>query len=135
MAKDLQGFNADLDKFARTIGVDVVKVRKKVSFGILNSLIKRTPVDTGRARASWAMADGVPPSVIAAEGQRTRQSASAEAKGNVTANFTNPWDVTYITNRLPYIIALDQGHSQQAPNGFVAIALAEAEAGILSELL
>ena len=38
--------------------------------------------------------------------------------------------VIFITNNLPYINALENGHSDQAPSGMLAVTLNEVEAGI-----
>lgn len=59
-----------------------------------------TPVDTGYAKSRW-------------------QLTPTEALG--APNF--------ITNDAPYIIYLENGHSDQAPNGMVKVAMAKLAAG------
>ena len=58
-----------------------------------------------------------PPSAILKEAEQT---ASGSQLG----------DDIWISNNLPYIEALEEGHSQQAPHGMVALSLAEAEQGL-----
>lgn len=135
VGKSVFQFKADLNKFAQQIGADVALVRKKVAFDFMERTVSRTPVDTGRARASWNMADGAPDSSVAPEGARNPQAAIDEALAKrLSVSFTQPFAVTWVSNALPYIEILEMGSSQQAPNGFVRISLSEIEAGIISKL-
>lgn len=120
-------FKADLDKFADTIGVDIRTVRKKVSFDLFASILKKMPVDTGRARFGWEMTDNSP---SGAPPPPPGQYPLAPSVFLQPARFDDPFSVTVISNKVPYIRALEFGHSQQAPNGMVRIAIAEVEAGI-----
>lgn len=81
-----------------------------------------TPLDTGRARAGWAaLAD--------AEGVRLplKADAEGEAKGRPEGSFTVSKvgkDVALlIRNAVPYIVYLEYGSSDQAPGGFVRLAM------------
>lgn len=131
--KSVFEFKADLNKFAKQIGVDVALVRKQVAYDFMDKVVTRTPVDTGRARASWNMADGAPDSTVAPEGQRDPQAAADEALAKrLRVSFSQPYGVTWVSNALPYIQALEYGHSRQAAAGMVRVSLSEIEAGILS---
>ena len=138
-------FKADLDKFAKSIGLGVTLVRRKVSidlFSLVQAPEKATsdgimipgvkhPVDIGRARSGWAMSDGTPSSHLPPPG--------ASGEGPNTATFSQPFQVTWIINNVPYIGVLEfggypgdgprteDGFSNQAPGGWVrkAIALLE----------
>lgn len=121
------GFEADLKKFARTVNVDFGKVKRQVAFDLFGQITVETPSDTGRARASWMMSDGQPSAEVAPKGRHT-------AKGKVTATFSDPFENVWIVNNLPYIFALEFGHSKQAPKGMVRVALSNVEAGILSRI-
>ena len=45
-------FNLDLAKFSKKTQLNLDIVARKVGFEIWNGVTKKTPVDTGRARAS-----------------------------------------------------------------------------------
>lgn len=80
-----------------------------------------TPVDTGRARASWAMSEGTPSTLVPPEGSYPD-----------LPTFINPTGKTnvFIVSNLDYIHALEHGHSDQAPQGMVRLTIAEVSAKI-----
>lgn len=123
------GFAADLDAFARHVNLSVQMVRKKIAFDLFGKMIERSPVDTGRFRMSWAMADGAPAAVYGPEGGTGGDGAAADsaARANITARFQDPFSAIYITNPLPYAERLEFGYSQKAPAGMVRVSLAEIE--------
>jgi hypothetical protein len=95
------------------------------------TVVLATPVDTGRARSNWQVecnspAQGViEPLTTVQKGHRGSGGAVARAaieKGKEKiAQYKGgtPQAAIYITNNLPYIGALNDGHSAQAPSGFV----------------
>ena len=122
--RNLKSFNADLDKFAARIGVEVGTVVKKLSFDIFADVVGGTPVDTGRAMNNWVISVGSPSRVVHEEGG-SAGSIEASKAGNATttlASVTN-FDTVWISNNLPYIGALEEGSSKQAPSGWVAAAI------------
>jgi len=100
---------------------------KKIAFEAFRRIIMRTPVRTGRARSNWFVSVGNPSS----------QETESVARPVVTelAIGVNEWkpsqgSTIYLTNNLPYIEVLERGRvgnhgSMQAPNGMVAITMAE----------
>ncbi len=82
-----------------------------------------TPVDTGWARANWVPNIGTPIDTVA--GSRAEAEAgslsgdSAAGVARVVTRYQLSMGAVYITNNVPYILKLDQGHSKQAPKGFV----------------
>ena len=52
-------FNLDLAKFSKKTQLNLDIVARKVGFEIWNGVTKKTPVDTGRARASWNLTEEV----------------------------------------------------------------------------
>lgn len=80
-------------------------------------LVNTTPVKTGKARASWFISPGAP---------TTRELASGTYGYPETPNldkYKRNWTKWYITNTAPYIQFLNAGHSQQAPVGFIELAI------------
>jgi hypothetical protein len=72
---------------------------------------------------------------MAPEGVRVEKDiATGIAREQLQKLSVSPKDlahsVWWIYNNLPYAIALEYGHSRQAPNGMVRIALAEIEAEV-----
>lgn len=105
---------------------------KKITLDIVANLSRApseggTPVDTGWARANWLASvaqpitepSGTPESVATAEGD---QQAGL---GKVLAYRLTAGPV-FISNNVPYITRLNDGHSAQASPGFVQRAIQEA---------
>jgi hypothetical protein len=86
----------------------------KTVIDLFAKIVERTPVDTGRARANWALAMDV----NSPEYADLTDAADWEYE---TEDGTTIW----IYNNLVYIEALEEGHSEQAPIGMVAISLQE----------
>jgi len=126
-------FNADIKKFAQAIDVDVEAAVRNIAFIAYNGLTKKTPVDTGRARANWNIGiNKIDTSTTKAkkdsEGNHVDSSTPPSSPRAKEASI-KPGDgnnVIYITNSLPYIGKLEGGdHSKQAPNGMVAVTINE----------
>lgn len=105
---------------------------KKMALDIVANLSRApseggTPVDTGWARANWLASvgqsvkkpSGSPETVSVAEAD---QQAGL---GQVLAFRLGAGSV-FISNNVPYILRLNDGHSQQAAPGFVQRAIQEA---------
>jgi hypothetical protein len=76
-----------------------------------------TPVDTGRARSNWQVAINGP-----ATGESERADPSGQiaiAMGRAVIATAKEGQAIHITNNLPYIAALNDGSSAQAPKNFV----------------
>lgn len=117
-------FKADLKKFADLLDTSVKAVVEKVTLDMWAELVRKTPVDTGRARASWFVTEDTPSTEVAADPGKGGELGEPIAPVLVlSANYP----VTWITNNLPYILPLNNGHSAQAPAGFVQGVVLHAE--------
>ena len=58
VATNVKSFQKQLQKFADLSGLRVGLVAKRFAFQAFRSVSQKTPVDTGRARASWNLAQG-----------------------------------------------------------------------------
>jgi len=76
-----------------------------------------TPVDTGHARRNWVPSVGQPH-----QGAVQDDSAHAQGIAAVLA-YELASGALWVANAVPYIRALNYGHSQQAPAGFVERAI------------
>lgn len=113
-------FNADLDKFARSTGLEIEKVVRKIAVEIYKGVTEKTPVDTGRAKANWNIGYG---SINFTITKDTQFRIISPPKGSGKRPI-------YITNHLPYIGALENGSSKQAPRGMVDLTMLEAQRSI-----
>ena len=128
-------FALDIQKFAKKCVTRSDLVVRKVVLDIGRSLVEKTPVGNpdlwqnpdnkpegyigGHARANWSHSIGAQViqefDVVDATGgasiDRIISSVPVKAAG----------EVHYIQNSLPYMQALEDGHSTQAPNGMVAL--------------
>ena len=95
--------------------------RSVVSFArqLRRELAKATPIDTGRAMAGWNATIGSPdytePGLLS-EGMTRKEAVS---RGIERLDDFQLGNVFYISNGVPYIGALNGGHSDQAPSGFI----------------
>ncbi|HEX7048653.1 MAG TPA: HK97 gp10 family phage protein [Longimicrobiales bacterium] len=100
------------------------KYMRALALEALARLMRKTPVDTGRARANWNVALGSPDRSTD-EDRTIADAGRAQAEGvRVIAEF-GPGRVLYVTNSLPYIQDLEDGRSKQAPQGMVKVTVAE----------
>jgi hypothetical protein len=109
-----------------------VRVVRKITLDVTANLIQTTPVDTGWARANWVPRLGGPSTgtapnpgegsgVSAASAQQSAGQAAVAARYNSLNNGR-----VYVSNNVPYIGRLNEGHSAQAPAGFVQAAVKKA---------
>lgn len=109
-------FNATLKRFIRGCQENALTVVKLAAFKVHDNIVVRTPVDTGRCAASWTVVPGrVPSEEVAPAGPKVSRSAV-----KMPATQSPVWT---IANNLPYVEALENGHSKQAPAGMVKLAL------------
>ena len=116
-------FTDDLKRFERKTAGKMDQVGRKVALELFKRIIYKTPVDSGRARGNRQVAIGSVPSgtieIDDKEGGATMSAATAASAG------FNAGDTIYLTNNLPYIRRLEEGSSQQAPAGMVALTVQE----------
>ena len=113
-------FNVDLNKFAKSMDIELETVVRKLAFEIYKGVTQKTPVDTGRAKANWNIGLGAIDSRIT---KNTTFQAIEPPKGAGKRPI-------YITNNLPYINKLENGSSKQAPTGMVALTMSSIQRSI-----
>lgn len=117
----IQSVSAPIAEFAKLINVNLATVVRAITLELFTSISDRTPVDTGRARASWNVSEDTIDTTVPAE-------------GTYTTNGTKPFPSLsgrkriFIVSNLDYIEPLENGHSEQAPVGMVQISIAELNA-------
>ena len=106
-------FASDVAKFARLTNSSLDETGRAIALELFSSVIKDTPVDTGRARGNWQTSIGTPKD---GEVDRTGEGAALAEVSRETANF-GMGKVVYLANGLPYILRLEYGWSKQQPGG------------------
>lgn len=116
----------------------VERIVRKIALDVTANLVRApgeggTPVDTGWARANWVPNIGSPapagnqPTTRAGRTSAIGSAQGAQAAGEgAVAGYRVQQGNVHITNNVPYIVRLNEGHSQQAPAGFVQAAIAKA---------
>lgn len=91
---------------------------RRLVLDIVADLVVKTPVDTGWARANWLPSIGSP--ITSPAGSRTGIDSGAQARGvALIATSFKTGQTAFITNNVPYIEQLADGHSPQAEAGWV----------------
>lgn len=131
----MSNFTVDLENFGERAMENAERIVRKIGFDLHARIVKRMPVDTGRAKANTQISlNSVPSSSISAT-DTTESSPIADA-GQISAASTaraenaisahKLGDAIYIYNNVEYIGVLEFGsHSEQAPNGMFRISVAE----------
>lgn len=112
------GFSDDIRRFVHKAAKAQDQIVRTATLELFSGVIRSTPVDTGRARGNWQTSVGAPASGEVDRLDPTGAEAIAEVQQKTPAG---AGQVTYLSNNLPYIEALERGHSQQAPAGMVRI--------------
>lgn len=115
-------FNYHPQQTQNALKKTVLTVQKKVAFQLLDGIINMTPVQTGRARGNWQVALGTPNVSMDWE-KKDRSGGGTIAAGSVVISSLQDYGTIYLTNNLPYILPLENGHSRQAPAGMVQVSL------------
>ena len=121
-------FKRDLARWAEKVQTQTAQNVGQIIIAIFTDLVMKTPVDTGRARASWRIGIGAPDLSHEPEGEYGHGVPTSQAgkiKGLTLRDLARA--PIYITNSVPYINPLEYGHSRQAPHGMVRLTAAVSE--------
>lgn len=99
---------------------------RKAAGETLQGVVSGSPVDTGTFRGNHLVSLNEVDNTFDVSVQDQSGSATI-AKGMATILQAKIGDVIYIQNNLPYSVALENGHSQQAPFGVYSIAYLNAK--------
>lgn len=130
-------FSASLDQWVQQTKDDLEELFRAVTIEIGCSVIRMSPVDTGRFRGEWQFTIDSP--AVAQNGRidpTPTGSDGGEAQFEVIegAIMLQVGHTAYITNLLPYSIPLEYGHSVQAPNGMVRLTMARVQEIVRQEV-
>lgn len=109
-------FNDDIQKLMRKYAITQAKAVSYFCIRVSHRVDAMSPVDTGLFRANWQASLDQP---------YNGEAKLANRNGGIdhVIPFANEADghVFYLTNKVPYALALEYGHSDQAPNGIVRV--------------
>lgn len=135
----LRDFSIRVNKIAAALPQGANKIKRKVAFAILQPVVMGTPVGNitlwseqsrrrarpgyvgGRARANWFI--GLGQADTHTTDAHDKSGRATVSKGQSAIDGAQPGVAIHITNNLPYIVPLNEGHSHQAPAGFVELAV------------
>ncbi|WP_259699468.1 HK97 gp10 family phage protein [Pseudomonas fluorescens] len=115
-------FAESLAAFAEQTREAIDNVFREVVIEIGSSVIRLSPVDTGRFKGNWQFTIGSPSN----QSLDTADKAGHETIAALVAQVSSleAGKIAYIVNNLVYGVPLEYGHSAQAPAGMVQITLA-----------
>ena len=117
----------NIDNWKKAVEKKLEKVKRTFAFGLYNKIVEKTPVDTGRAKCNWNISINKQDSTTN-NGYTVKDLATRiRENAGIVNEQGKAEDVIYISNNLPYIEALEHGHSQQAPEGMVKMTLVNAQ--------
>lgn len=114
-------FAATLRQFRDQTLADMDEVFRRVVIEIGTTIIRLSPVDTGRFRGNWQFTVDAPAN--ASLDNYDREGHETIARLVSDAQHLTFGQTAYIVNNLVYAIPLEYGHSQQAPTGVVRITI------------
>ena len=116
-------FALDISKFVNKTHSNVDLVTRKIVFDVMRSVIKKSPVDTGRFKGNWQYGVGEMPTGQLDIYDESGKGTQVHLMGKVPKESAGK--LHYIVNNLPYSIRLENGWSSQAPSGMVGLTISE----------
>lgn len=107
------------DVIRNRVPAQAAVIVRKVAQQALQGVVRSSPVDTGRFRGNWQMQAGTPATGVL-DRLDPSGSAALAAGESVIAQATIDAPL-WLTNNVPYAGRLEDGHSDQAPEGVLGI--------------
>lgn len=118
MAKS-RGWSTPPSLFADVVQEQVTQRVRVIAMAMLNEIVLRSPVDTGRFRGNNIVSVGAP--VYTNTANVDPAGAETINRGLSAMSGLEPFTQVFIQNNLPYAVPLEDGHSKQAPAGIYAV--------------
>lgn len=143
MYADYATFGKSLDKWMSKFEARNEKLIRGVATELARNIIvggkysPGSPVDTGFFRSLWKASINELPMDKAVQHPKDKEGVSLAAFDEVMAMLAQlkPGDMLWLSNAAIYGPALEYGHSQQAPLGFVRITLSAFEQIVYDEVM
>lgn len=114
-----RGWSTPPSLFAGVVEEQLSLRVRVIAMALLNEIVLRSPVDTGRFRGNNIVSVGDP--VYTRSVEVDPAGAATISRGASALTGLEPFTQVYIQNNLPYAGVLEDGHSQQAPGGIYAV--------------
>lgn len=114
-----RGWSTPPSLFAGVVEEQLSQRVRIIAIALLNEIVLRSPVDTGRFRGNNIVSVGAPVYTSTVNVDPTG-AATLQAGVRVVTGL-EPYTQVFIQNNLPYAGPLEDGHSQQAPAGIYAV--------------
>ena len=118
MAKG-RGWSTPPSMFAGVVEEQLSQRVRVIAMALLNEIVIRSPVDTGRFRGNNIVSVGAP--VYTSTVNVDPAGAETIQAGVRAITGLEPYTQVFIQNNLPYAGPLEDGHSKQAPAGIYAV--------------
>lgn len=111
-------FEKEWEHAKKVVMVASEKVIRGAALDIFSSIIKASPVDTGRFRGNWQTTLSSPAQGELDTTDKNGQATLSKSEA-VIAKYNLRAKSVFLTNNLPYADRLANGWSQQAPSGWI----------------
>ena len=118
MAKN-RGWSTPPSMFTGVVEEQLSQRVRVIAMAMLNEIVLRSPVDTGRFRGNNIVSVGAP--VYTSSPNVDPTGSETIQQGLRVTTGLEPYTQVFIQNNLPYAVPLEDGHSQQAPAGIYAV--------------
>lgn len=129
MSSNAEAFAFNLDKHAKgRTPRQFETIKRKLVLDLFRRVIKRNPVRRhkgGRSRGNWQLGVDSVPGAPSSPMPRVRQVGPNVDRLRRQIPAGKPWSDLHLINHLPYIVALERGHSKQAAHGMLRVSLIE----------
>ncbi|UNH39975.1 hypothetical protein [Moellerella wisconsensis] len=111
-----KGWSTPPSNFAHIVSDDVGTEMKRTAGAMFQAVILKSPVDQGTFRGNHRVSEGSPDNQ---SDENIKDKAGNETLriGVAAIAKAKPFTILYIQNNLPYSMALENGHSEQATDG------------------
>lgn len=117
MAK--QGWSTPPSLFAGVVEEALTQRVRVIALAMLNEIVLRSPVDTGRFRGNNIVSIGAP--VYTTTENLDKSGGETIQRGLSVMSGLEPYTQVFIQNNLVYSVELENGHSKQAPAGIYGV--------------
>lgn len=112
MAKG-KGWSTPPSLFAGVVEEQLAQRVRVIAMAMLNEIVLKSPVDTGRFRGNNVVSVGAP--IYISTDNVDKSGSETVQRGLSMMSGLEPFTQVFIQNNLPYAQALEDGHSKQAP--------------------
>jgi hypothetical protein len=125
VTSSVKEFSDAIEEFAtQLVPESLILMQKKLVLDLLAGVVRKTPVDTGRARGNWQVEVGSVPQGVRndRDGESEEAIIQAASENLRSLGFAQ---VVWVANNLEYVVFLEDGSSEQAPAGMLRVTLEE----------